>query len=100
MRPLAFLLGVIAGSALAIAVCLSMVLVVFLLLKGEHPEFAEELPTLTRFTAIFAVYSAAGLASLVGQLRSKPWKTWAVAGLVFWSVVVVAATRLWLTRGR
>lgn len=100
MRPLAFILGVVAGSALAIFVCLAMVLVVFLLLRAEHPPFAEELPTLVRFTALFAVYSAVGLTGLVGQLRAKSWKGWALAGVVAWSVVVVLATRFWLTGGR
>ena len=99
MRPLAFILGVVAGSALAIFVCLAMVLVVFLLLRAEHPEFDEELPTLIRFTALFAVYSALGLVGLIGQLRGKPWKGWALAGLLAWSVIVVLATRFWLTGG-
>jgi hypothetical protein len=100
MRPLAFILGVVAGSALAIFVCLAMVLVVFLLLRAEHPAFSEELPALMRFTALFAVYSAIGLTGLVGQLRAKPWKGWAVAGVLVWSMVVVLATRYWLTGGR
>jgi hypothetical protein len=97
---LAFILGVVAGSALAIFVCLAMVLVVFLVLRAEHPAFADELPTLARFTALFAVYSAIGLTGLLGQLRGKRWKGWALAGLLAWSVVVVLATRFWLTGGR
>ncbi|MGH8314148.1 MAG: hypothetical protein ACRETU_03230 [Steroidobacterales bacterium] len=97
---MAFILGIVAGSALAIFVCLAMVLVVFLLLRAEHPEFNEELPALLRFTALFAVYGAIGLVALIGQLRGKPWKGWAMAGLVAWSSIVVLATRYWLTGGR
>jgi hypothetical protein len=100
MRPLAFILGVLAGSALAIAVCLSMVLVVFLLLRSDHPQFGEELPLLARFTALFVVLGAVGLASLVGQLRGKPWKWWAIAALAGWSLVVIAAARWWLAGAR
>ena len=100
MRPLAFLLGVVAGSAVAIAVCLAMVLVVFLLLRSDHPEFGEELPALARFTALFVVFGAVGVASLVAQLRARPWRWWAISALAVWSIVVVIATRLWLSAGR
>lgn len=100
MRPLAFVLGVVAGSALAICVCLAMVLVVFLLLRAEYPQFAEELPTLIRFTSLFAVYSAIGLTSLAGELRSRSWRKWALASLVLWSILMIVATRLWLTGAR
>ena len=100
MRPLAFFLGVVAGSAVAIAVCLGMVLVVFLLLRADHPEFAEELPTLARFTVLFAIFGGIGLASLIGQLRARPWKRWAIAALAVWSVVVVVAARWWISGDR
>jgi len=100
MRPLAFILGVVAGSAVAIAVCLGMVLVVFLLLRADHPEFAEELPTLARFTVLFAIFAGIGLASLFAQLRTKSWKWWAVAALVAWSIVVIVATRWWIGGGQ
>ena len=100
MRPLAFILGVVAGSAVAIAVCLAMVLVVFLLLRSSHPQFGEELPVLARFTALFVVYGAIGFTSLVAQLRARPWKWWAVAALAGWSMIVVIATRFWLMGGR
>jgi len=100
MRPFAFFLGVVAGSALAIAVCLAMVLAVFLLLRPDHPEFAEELPTLAGFTGLFAVMAGLGLASLVAQLRNRPWRWWVISGLAAWTVVVLAAARLWLAGAR
>jgi hypothetical protein len=100
MRPLAFILGVVAGSAVAIAVCLTMVLVVFLLLRSEHPQFGEELPLLARFTGLFVVLGALGFASLVAQLRAKPWRWWAIAAMTGWLLVVVAAARWWLSGAR
>jgi hypothetical protein len=100
MRPFAFFLGVVAGSAVAIAVCLAMVLVVFLLLRSNHPEFAEELPTLAGFTALFAVMAGLGVASLAAQLRQKRWRWWVIGGLGAWSVVIVVAVRFWLSGAR
>ena len=97
MRPLAFFLGVVAGSAVAIAVCLAMVLVVFLLLRADHPAFGEELPVLVRFTALFAVLAGIGLVSMVAQLRAKPWRWWAITALAGWVIVVIVAARLWLS---
>ena len=97
MRPLAFFLGVVAGSAVAIAVCLGMVLIVFLLLRSDHPEFGEELPALVRFTSLFAVLGGIGLISMVAQLRGKVWRWWAMAALAGWCVVLVLAARLWLS---
>ena len=76
MRPFAFLLGVVAGSALAISVSLSMVLTIFLLLRSEHPEFLDELPVLAAFTGLFIVMAGLGLASLAAQLRNRPWRWW------------------------
>jgi hypothetical protein len=100
MRPLAFVLGVVAGSAVAIAVCLAMVLVVFLLLRSEHPQFGEELPVLARFTALFTVLAGIGLVSMVAQLRLKYWRWWAIGALALWSVVVIIAARAWLSGAR
>jgi hypothetical protein len=77
-----------------------MVLVVFLMLRSDHPEFADELPALARFTALFAVFGALGLVSLIAQLRARPWKWWAISALAAWTAVVVIATRLWLSAGR
>ncbi len=97
MRPLAFFLGVVAGSAVAIAVCLAMVLIVFLLLRADHPAFGEELPVLVRFTGLFAVLAGIGLVSMVAQIRGKPWRWWAMSALAGWVVVVIVAARVWLS---
>ena len=97
MRPLAFFLGVVAGSAVAIAVCLGMVLIVFLLLRADHPAFGEELPVLVRFTALFTVLAGIGLVSMVAQLRGKPWRRWAICALAGWIMVVTIAARVWLS---
>jgi uncharacterized membrane protein len=96
MRPFAFFLGVVAGSALAIAVCLAMVLTVFLLLHSAHPEFSDELPSLAAFTGLFAVMAGLGLVSLVAQLRNRAWRWWAISGLGAWTLVVLAAVRFWI----
>jgi hypothetical protein len=77
MRPFTVLIGIVLGSAASITFGLGTVLIVFLVLGGEHPELRRELPRLALSFAAFAVLTAAGAGSFLGQARERPWKAWA-----------------------
>jgi len=74
MRPMAVLIGIIMGSAVALTVSLSMSAVVFFLL----PEYAarlspERLPLLKGLLWSWGL-AAVGAASFIGELKSKRWR--------------------------
>lgn len=93
MRPFVAILGFIAGSLVSLAFGLAVVLLVFWLLRGEHPQFAAELPEVARSCILFfvlAVLSALSFWATVHNLRwrhlslSVMWLGLAVAGLYYW----------------
>ena len=93
MRPVAALNAIVFGSATAIAFGLGGVLVVFLVLKGRHPEMVAELPTLVRSGALFTVLAAVSGASLFATLKELPWRWFAQAGM--WLVIAGIAALYW-----
>lgn len=82
MRPLAVLIGIVMGSAVAIAVGLGMVLIVFLILVGEHAELEAEFNPLLRAVGLFALLAAVAAASFFGELRATRWRRLARAALL------------------
>jgi hypothetical protein len=82
MRPLAVLIGIVMGSAVAIAVGLGMVLIIFLILSGEHAELEAEYPALLRAVGLFALLATVAATSFVGELRARRWRPLAHAALV------------------
>ncbi len=82
MRPLAVLIGIVMGSSVAIALGLGMVLIIFLILAGEHAELEAEFGPLLRATGLFAALAAASAASFLGELKSAPWRRYAFMALV------------------
>lgn len=82
MRPLAVLIGIVMGSAVAIAVGLGMVLIIFLILADEHAQLEAEFTPLLRAVGLFALLSAAAGASFLGELRATPWRRLAQAALL------------------
>jgi hypothetical protein len=79
MRPFTVLIGIVLGSAASIAFGLATVLIVFFVLRAEHPELPREMPQLARSFAAFAVLTAASAGSFLGQVRERPWRGWAHA---------------------
>jgi hypothetical protein len=79
MRPFTVLIGIVLGSAASITFGLSAVLIVFCVLRGEHPELGRELPQLLGSLVAFAVLTAASAYSFLGQARLSPWRGWAHA---------------------
>ena len=77
MRPFTVLIGILLGSAASITIGLGTVLIVFLVLKGEHPDLAREMPQLTGSLIAFTVLTAASAGSFLGQLKLRFWRGWA-----------------------
>jgi hypothetical protein len=77
MRPFTVLIGIVLGSAASITFGLGAVLVVFFVLRGEHPDLWREMPQLAGSLAAFAVLTTASAGSFLGQARMRPWRGWA-----------------------
>lgn len=77
MRPFTVLIGILLGSAASITFGLSAVLVVFFVLRGEHPDLAREMPRLVGSLSAFGILTAASASSFLGQVRARPWRGWA-----------------------
>jgi len=77
MRPLTVLIGIVLGSSASITFGLGAVLIVFLVLAGEHPDLAREMPQLAGSLIAFAVLTAASAGSFLGQIKARPWRIWA-----------------------
>jgi hypothetical protein len=77
MRPLTVLIGFVLGSSASITFGLGAVLIVFLVLAGEHPDLAREMPQLAGSLIAFAVLTAASAGSFLGQVKERPWRGWA-----------------------
>lgn len=93
MRPLTVLLGIIMGSSVAMAVSLAMTAIVFLLLGDQAARFHDEGGPLLRGLLWSWTAVALSVAAFYGELRRRPWRSWAkaaifalllVVGVVFW----------------
>lgn len=74
LKPLTVLLGIVAGSAIALAVSLGMTGIVFLLLPEYSARLAgERWPLLVGLAWSWALALAAG-ASFLGEIRNTPWR--------------------------
>src|SRR5205085_5819506 len=74
MRPLTALLGILMGSAVALAAGLLMTWIVILFLPAHQARFAPEHAALMRAIAVFTLFSAASAGSFYGELRERPWR--------------------------
>ncbi len=89
MRPLTALLGILMGSAVALATGLLMTWIVILFLPEEEARFAPEHAALLRAIAVFTLFAATSAASFYGELRERPWRMAAHGGtLVMLGVAV------------
>ncbi len=89
MRPLVVLLGIVMGSTVSIAAALLMTGVVFLLLPEYGARLAEERLPLLAACLLSVVLAGAAVASFYAELKSKPWRRLAHAGLVVMLAVAV-----------
>jgi len=77
MRPFTVLIGILLGSAASITFGLGSVLIVFSVLRAEHPDLSREMPQLILSLLAFLILTAASAGSFLGQVRSRPWRGWA-----------------------
>ena len=76
MRPLTVITGILLGSCLSISISLALVLVVFLVLAGEHPRLQTEFRPLLISTMIFlgmTTISAGSFYSLIIRHWARFW---------------------------
>lgn len=93
MKPLTVLLGIVLGSAVALAVSLAMTGVVFMLL----PEYSarlqgEKLPLLKALAWSWSIATVAG-ASFIGELRGRAWRR--PAQILLLLLLAALAWRYW-----
>lgn len=93
MKPLTVLLGIITGSAVALAVALGMTGVVFLLLPEYSARLASEQTPLLKGLAWSWSLALVAAASFVGELKRKTWRRPAQALLVL--ILMLLAWRFW-----
>ncbi|MBK7116494.1 MAG: hypothetical protein IPH71_10820 [Proteobacteria bacterium] len=74
MRPLAALLGIVMGSAVALFGGLLLTFVVFLLLPEFREELSAEFMPLLQAIAWAALVAAAAVAAFVGEIRHRAWR--------------------------
>jgi hypothetical protein len=90
MRPLAALLAILTGSAVALAVGLLLTYVTILFLPAQEARFAPEHAALLKAIGVFGVFSVISGASLYGELRERSWRfgahaaTLAIFALAVW----------------
>jgi hypothetical protein len=82
MRPFTVLIGIVLGSAASITFGLGTVLIVFCVLRGEHPELSREVPRLVSSLLAFTLLTAAAAGSFLGQVKVRPWRGWAYLATV------------------
>ncbi len=93
MKPLTVLLGIVLGSATAMAVSLTMTGIVFLLLPQYSARLSpEKLPLLTALAWSWSLTGAAA-AGFVGELKDRTWRRPAQAMVAL--LLVALAWRYW-----
>jgi len=74
MRPLAVLIGIIMGSAVALTVGLGLTFIVLLLLPEHADRFYGERGPLAQAVGIFGLIAATGGFSFAGELKLARWR--------------------------
>ena len=97
MRPLTVLTGIVLGSSAATTFGLAATLVVFALLRDEHPQFRTELPLLAVYLTVFVGLTALAGLGFVGLARERPWWRWAQGAM--WAALAALAALYAVTRG-
>jgi hypothetical protein len=93
MRPLTVLIGIILGSTVAIALGLTMVLIVFLILGNQEPQLRAEFRPLLQSAAVFTGLALVAAASFAGSLRRLHWRRWAIGAL--WAALIFVTWLYW-----
>jgi len=91
MRPLAALLAILMGSAVALAAGLIMTWIVILLLPADEARFAPEQPALIRAVVVFTLFAGLTAGSFYGEQRERRWRLGAHA-----ATLAMFAVTVWL----
>lgn len=90
MRPFTAVLGFVAGSLVSMAFGLAVVLMVFWLLRDDHPQFSAELPEVARGSIMFFGLAVASGFAFWGTINGRRWRyaplalLWTGLALVGW----------------
>jgi len=93
MRPLAVLLGIVMGSAVALFGGLVLTYLVFLLLPEFREDLSPEFIPLLQAIAWAALLTAASVAGFLGEIRHRAWRH--VAQLATMAALVGIGWRYW-----
>jgi hypothetical protein len=93
VRPLTVLLGIVTGSAVALAVALGMTGIVFVLLPEYSARLAPEQAPLLKGLAWSWSLASISAASFVGELKSAAWRR--PAQFMLLAILALLAWRFW-----
>jgi hypothetical protein len=93
MRPLTVITGIVLGSCLSITISLVAVLIMFLVLRGEHPRLMAEFDAMRASLALFSAMTAISALSFYGLLIRHKWRL--PAQVLMWAGVVLAGFYYW-----
>lgn len=93
MRPLTVITGIVLGSCLSITVSLMAVLIMFLVLRGQHPRLEAEFDAMTASLALFSAMTAISALSFYGLLIRHKWR--AAAQALMWLGVILTGVYYW-----
>ncbi|HLT91584.1 MAG TPA: hypothetical protein VKZ85_11610 [Woeseiaceae bacterium] len=93
MRPLTVITGIVLGSCASITVSLVAVLIMFLLLSGDHPRLAAEFPAMRASFALFSAMTAVSGLSFYGLVKRRKWR--GVAQVAMWLGVIGTGWYYW-----
>jgi hypothetical protein len=88
-----FLTGVVLGSAGSIATVLAMILVIYLMISGDHPQVMEEYAGLLRALLLFVGLTAVSAVAFLGLQRRTGWRV--SAQLAMWLSLLAVGWYYW-----
>lgn len=93
MRPLAVLIGIIMGSAVALTIGLGLTFIVLLLMPEHADRFISERGPLAQAVGIFGLIAGTGGFSFTGELKLARWRFAAHAALA--ALLGIAVAMYW-----
>jgi hypothetical protein len=75
MRPAVVLVGFVLGSAAGIAFSLFGVLIVYLVLRSEHPRIGAEIGPLLTHLMLFGALTVVAAVTFYAELRQFTWRS-------------------------
>ena len=89
VRPAVAVLGFIMGSAAAITFALAGTVIVFAVLRSEHPRLDAEIAPLLGNTGLFLLLTLAAAASFYGEIKRRVWRHAALVTLLALIAIIV-----------